>query len=337
MRLTWIDSLKGFAMLTVILGHAVGGYLDAGIQEYRNILQSIFDFIYAFHMPLFFMVSGYLYEITWREKKCATMEKIKDKLLDLGTLYIAFSVYFWIAKYLSASHIQMANLYTLNDLMMIGIRPLSYLWFLYVLTILFVVIPFVEYKHISKNIILLTAGIGYILLYNFGTVGMLFYGGFYFVLGSWFRVHHIENWGVLIKKKIFWGMLLICGFNMLSYLYCANTWGGIIHKIIIALAGSYIAWYCVEAFANQYTDALSKFLQLCGQYSLELYLMQNWFLGPLRTIFRKVGLDHLAACIILATILATVGPLCMALFCEKRKYFRFVFHPGEIIKIYVTK
>lgn len=213
-------------MLTVILGHAVGGYLDAGIQEHREILQGIFDFIYAFHMPLFFMVSGYLYEITWRESKCATIEKIKSRALDLGVLYIAFSVYFWIAKYLSASHIQMAHLYTLSDLMLIGIRPLSYLWFLYVLTILFVVIPLVEYKNVSKNIILLISVVGYVLFYDFGTIGILFYGGFYFVLGSWLRLRHIEQGGPLAKRKIFWGALLICGLNVLSYLYGTNVWGG---------------------------------------------------------------------------------------------------------------
>ena len=324
-------------MLTVILGHAVGGYLDAGIREHREILQSIYDFIYAFHMPLFFMVSGYLYEITWRERTCATIEKIKSKALDLGVLYIAFSVYFWIAKYLSASHIQMANLYTLNDLLMIGIRPLSYLWFLYVLTILFIVIPFVEYKNASKNIILLISAIGYVLFYDLGTIGILFYGGFYFVLGSWIRAHHIECWKVSIKRKIFLGALLICSLNMLSYLYDTNTWGGIIHKIIIALAGSYVIWYCIEKFEHKYTGGFDKFLQLCGQYSLELYLMHNWFLGPLRTIFRKISVDNLLVCIILAVILATAGSLCMALFCEKRKYSRFVFHPGDLIKIYLNK
>lgn len=37
-RLTWIDAIKGFAMITVILGHAVNGYLVGGIQEHRNIL-----------------------------------------------------------------------------------------------------------------------------------------------------------------------------------------------------------------------------------------------------------------------------------------------------------
>ena len=113
--------------------------------------------------------------------------------------------------------------------------------------------------------------------------------------------------------------------------------GGIIHKIIIALAGSYVVWYCIEKFENKYAGGFDKFLQLCGQYSLELYLMQNWFLGPLRTIFRKIDLDNLFVCIILASILATAGSLCMALFCEKRKYFRFIFHPGEIIQMQLHK
>lgn len=55
-RLKWIDALKGFAMITVVLGHCVGGALAA--NYFKNdylIVKGIFDFIYSFHMPLFFL------------------------------------------------------------------------------------------------------------------------------------------------------------------------------------------------------------------------------------------------------------------------------------------
>lgn len=47
-RVLWIDALKGFAMICVILGH-------------MQIPKVISQFCFAFHMPLFFFVSGYLY------------------------------------------------------------------------------------------------------------------------------------------------------------------------------------------------------------------------------------------------------------------------------------
>ena len=53
-RFLYIDNLKGFAILLVVLGHCIQfrmpGYDD----------NMAFRFIYSFHMPLFFIISGYV-------------------------------------------------------------------------------------------------------------------------------------------------------------------------------------------------------------------------------------------------------------------------------------
>ncbi len=54
-RLIWADSLKGWLMLLVILGHAIQGTLG---YECNN--NHVFNFIYSFHMPAFIAVSGWL-------------------------------------------------------------------------------------------------------------------------------------------------------------------------------------------------------------------------------------------------------------------------------------
>lgn len=51
-RLEWLDCLKAFAIFLVTLGHVFGGLGLSGSTP-RNV-------IYAFHMPLFFGISGYL-------------------------------------------------------------------------------------------------------------------------------------------------------------------------------------------------------------------------------------------------------------------------------------
>lgn len=45
----WIDALRGFAIILVIIGHANG------------ITPSVQKFIYGFHMPLFFIIGGYVF------------------------------------------------------------------------------------------------------------------------------------------------------------------------------------------------------------------------------------------------------------------------------------
>lgn len=53
-RQTWIDSLRGFGIILMLIGHSMVG-------------ENIKHFIYGFHMPLFFVISGYLFDIKHEE------------------------------------------------------------------------------------------------------------------------------------------------------------------------------------------------------------------------------------------------------------------------------
>lgn len=54
-RIDWIDALKGFAILTVVIGHCITDSLSSRtFPEYAALLQMMYDAIYSFHMPLFF-------------------------------------------------------------------------------------------------------------------------------------------------------------------------------------------------------------------------------------------------------------------------------------------
>ena len=56
-RIEFIDSLKGFAILLVLWGHSIQ-YLCSSIDFFQNF---IFKIIYSFHMPLFFLISGFFF------------------------------------------------------------------------------------------------------------------------------------------------------------------------------------------------------------------------------------------------------------------------------------
>lgn len=58
-RLLYLDALKGFLIVLVILGHVI----QSSISDYQHNV--LFRLIYSFHMPLFFLISGYL---TYRGK-----------------------------------------------------------------------------------------------------------------------------------------------------------------------------------------------------------------------------------------------------------------------------
>ena len=54
-RLLWLDSLKGWLILLVVLGHAIQYALMGSCED-----NHLWNIIYSFHMPAFMAVSGYV-------------------------------------------------------------------------------------------------------------------------------------------------------------------------------------------------------------------------------------------------------------------------------------
>ena len=52
-RIDYIDEMRGLAILFVVIGHII---------QFNGIptTNPVFEFIYSFHMPLFFSISGYI-------------------------------------------------------------------------------------------------------------------------------------------------------------------------------------------------------------------------------------------------------------------------------------
>lgn len=91
-RIAWIDNLRGFAMLLILLGHS---YPPHDLKM----------LIYSFHVPLFFFLSGYLY----KERNVVDVIKHKTKTLlkpyfitALISLPFGFIIYKLIEKNLTA-------------------------------------------------------------------------------------------------------------------------------------------------------------------------------------------------------------------------------------------
>lgn len=59
-KINWLLILQGWAMLLVVVGHAFIGKPGQG-PAWENAL---FHFAYSFHMPLFMLVSGWLFYFT---------------------------------------------------------------------------------------------------------------------------------------------------------------------------------------------------------------------------------------------------------------------------------
>lgn len=81
-RLDYIDIAKGIGISLVVLGHTTIT-ISGGIGKF------VHDFLYLFHMPLFFLISGYLYN---HKREQTLWSYSKRKLYSLAIPFL----FFWI-------------------------------------------------------------------------------------------------------------------------------------------------------------------------------------------------------------------------------------------------
>lgn len=85
-RITWIDFAKGIGMILVVMGHAIPS-------------ETFSLYLHAFHMPLFFIISGYL---TKAASGKSVSQFIRGKAKALLIPYAVFGVFtylFWVVLY----------------------------------------------------------------------------------------------------------------------------------------------------------------------------------------------------------------------------------------------
>lgn len=85
MRLAWVDALKGFGILLVVFAH-------------YNLPQAIDTYVFSFHMPLFFFVSGFLFNFVKYTESAADF--IKGRFRSLIIPYFTFAVITLLFYYL---------------------------------------------------------------------------------------------------------------------------------------------------------------------------------------------------------------------------------------------
>ena len=126
-RICFIDILKGILILFVILGHVLLGTLESNLLRY---------IIYAFHMPLFFSISGYLLNYK-KLREISFIALVKKYIFRIIIPFFIAFVFFNAFIFLSKGYI--AGLY-------------YHLWF--IPCYLYCIFTFWILSKISKSIIL---------------------------------------------------------------------------------------------------------------------------------------------------------------------------------------
>ncbi len=171
---SWIDDVKVIACMLVLFGHLMQSMTSSNIVSGGELYQWFNKTIYYFHVPLFFICSGYLYQ----RNSCVNSlhswgRNVLKKLLALGVPYFTFTIATWFIKMLipEAGNNKIDSIFST-----LFFQPTAPYWYLYALFFLFLITPTFGTR---KN-----AGIGFLvalLMKGISITGMLpdLFGGIY--------------------------------------------------------------------------------------------------------------------------------------------------------------
>lgn len=291
-----MDIARGIGIFLVVLGHS---FPD---DKFNNnpIYEYIYKFIYSFHMPLFFIISGFFAYKIYNILNLSQYKKfIQGKFKRLMIPYFAISliaipIKLYMNRY-AARPIDLHNL--IVDVLLYPAgngtvnhtgTPIQYFWFIYTLFFIFAVIPLLN-KIPIKVVLIITAILNVMplkqmpLFYTWGVIHYLFY----IYLGIYFnRIY--EEYEKFKYKKLLVAIAFIV--LVLLNLKSVSTQFYNVYSLTTALIGSILFVNISYLIANNKLGEIFKYI---GNYNYDIYLFSWFFQTGVRVIlFQMLKLNY---------------------------------------------
>lgn len=285
-RLEWVDIAKGIGIFLMVMGHS-------------GIPRSMHDWIYSFHMPFFFILSGYFFVSGKYTLKELVRRKVKTILLP----YFFFSIIIDAIRYIGeALALKMPPPISPERILLYG-EELGATWFLYVL-FLAEVIYFCLCKTIRNNKVLaiflvILSIVSYIfykseihLPYKVETLGMVL---LYFWIGNqmsllnkryaWIRDYVQNKKTVLIFVVLFVADIVLANLIVPPLNIRLNILGIYLPSLLLVVIGTLFTIQL--SFLLERNILCKRFFQYIGEYSIVLIGFSQIVLQTLKAIFEE--------------------------------------------------
>lgn len=224
-REKWVDDVKVIACILVVLGHFFQSMTKASIMPENDLYEWFETTIYYFHVPLFFICSGYLYQKYSKVNGVSSWCKnVAKKALALGVPYATFTTATWVLKKMFSSSVN-DQIGGLGDTLLL--HPTAPYWYLYALFFIFLVTPtFSSVKAAAVGLVVAIVAKGLILIGGDSVyaVSTVLSNEIWFVLGMSICVFNVQLKGRKVQGTIC-GLLFIA---LSVVVYKAEISGGVI-------------------------------------------------------------------------------------------------------------
>ena len=324
-REKWVDDVKGIACILVVLGHFFQSMTKANILPENNLYGWFNTTIYYFHVPLFFICSGYLYQKYSRVNSVGSWRRnVAKKILALGVPYATFTTATWVLKKVFSSSVN-DQIGGLGDTLFF--HPTAPYWYLYALFFIFLVTAtFSSVKAAAVGLIVALAAKVLILTgggYSVYAVSTVLSNEIWFVLGMSICAFDVQLKGRKVQGTI-------CGllFMILSVVvYKAEISGS-----VIPFAMGLLACVAVILIVASFEEKFGRGMDFLAKYTMPIFLMHTLFAAPLRSILMKIGIENAVIHVVLGLGISFAGPIMAAWIMKKTKWLEFFLYPNKFIR-----
>lgn len=209
------DMIRGVAIFLMLWGHCVQ-YCVAG-TELDFFENSVFRFIYSFHMPLFMLISGYFFFFSFSKRDLYTLLKYRTQSLVQPIVFCSFFNYLvTIALY----NMSQGDYFAIFD----GrwMENLSSLWFLWSVLAASLITTVIckKINNLAGQVVLLIVMSPVVAIFPNAVLNLFMYP--YFVIGFYFAKYKDKLPVCIYKLKYLSFVLfpvLLCFFEKKHYIY----------------------------------------------------------------------------------------------------------------------
>jgi fucose 4-O-acetylase-like acetyltransferase len=322
-----IDFLKAVAILLVVFAHSIqcgsGAVYEQQQEFFGNV---IYKFIYSFHMPLFMLISGFLFYFSIRNHTWT--ENLKSRITTLLIPIIVWSVVPFLTEILESD--SMTGIQLLNFFVLKAIHNLWFLWAIFYCSLVVIAV-----NKLFKDSILV-----YLLLFVFiliipdiakSELYKFMYP--YFVAGYLFNKYK-PKFVPFLQTKFVWQLIFLLSlgavFASLLLLYDQNSYiyitgicifrdtfsleqlGIDLFRYVTGFVGSAWVILLVKLTFQKIPEKLVKAFLFVGQNSLGIYIISGYILvlAVPRIMANRTGINYFV------TIAETILILSISLLCS---------------------
>jgi fucose 4-O-acetylase-like acetyltransferase len=319
-RFQWVDIAKGIGIILVVYGHVMRG-LDGSNLIDKRIFYLSDTFVYSFHMPLFFILSGLFFTRSIEKympgglfvEKCKTIlypyiiwsllqtgieivlsqfTNGKEELSSLFTCLLVPRAQFWFL--FALFFINIANLVIFKYLKQGGVIVLLVISLLYYL--------------FSIQLSVFSATFKYLLFFNIGILGAAV-----FLNGT--CLQYLSKFKFLV--------ITVLLFIVVEYFYIYQSFPVSYLSLITALIGVLLV-ISISYKISKY--AFSKLLNLLGKYSFEIYILHILVTAGVRILLNNfLDVQNSLIHIISGTLCGVFIPFIITVLFRNQRGFKILF------------